>query len=74
MLIFYKCLRLNNGGMYLFQARDDDEMSQWVSAINQAAGGEGPSGGARSQTLPTGASGGEGKKEKKPFFTLKGKK
>ncbi|XP_059087816.1 spectrin beta chain-like isoform X3 [Tigriopus californicus] len=66
-------LKLNNGGMYLFQARDDDEMSQWVSAINQSAGGEGPSGGARSQTLPTGASGGDGKKEKKPFFTLKGK-
>eukprot|EP00095_Tigriopus_kingsejongensis_P000631 maker-scaffold275_size226830-snap-gene-1.25 protein:Tk00631 transcript:maker-scaffold275_size226830-snap-gene-1.25-mRNA-1 annotation:"spectrin beta chain" len=66
-------LKLNNGGMYLFQAQNDEEMNQWVGAINESAGGEGPSGGARSQTLPAGASG-DGKKEKKAFFTLKGSK
>ena len=63
--------RLSNGGEYLFQAHDDSEMSQWVSAINNATGAEGgaAAGEAKSQTLP--ASGAEAKKEKKGFFTMK---
>lgn len=48
-------------------------MAQWVTAINAASGsGEDPAG-AKAQTLPA-ASGEQPKKEKKPFFTLKGKK
>ena len=63
--------RLNNGGIYLFQAKDDDEMNQWVAAVNGASSGEGTSGG-RSQTLP--ASGESKEKKKGGFFTLKGKR
>jgi len=37
-------LKLNNGGQYLFRARDDDEMQQWINrtqaAINQANGSD----------------------------------
>lgn len=36
-------LKLNNGGQYLFRAKDDQEMRVWMeraqSAINQAGGG-----------------------------------
>ena len=64
-------LRLSNGGEYLFQAQNDDELSQWIDSINNASGDEGgAAGGAeRSQTLPEGQ---KLPKEKKPFFTLKG--
>ena len=29
--------RLANGGDYLFQAMDDDQMNQWVGSMNQQA-------------------------------------
>merc|ERR1719225_1677064 len=47
-------LKLANCGEYLFQATSDEEMAQWVNAINQVAiQDEGAAGGAgRSQTLP----------------------
>jgi len=67
-------LKLSTGGEYLFQARDDDEMNQWVRGIHDVsqseASGAGPS---RAQTLP--ASSGEKKDEpkKRGFFTLKKK-
>ena len=66
--------RLSNGGEYLFQARDDREMSEWVEAINAGAGGSGEAAGSssRAQTLP--AEGATAKGEKKGFFTLKGSK
>ena len=60
--------RLSNGGEYLFQARDDREMSEWVEAINASSGGEGASSSSRAQTLP--AEGASAKGEKKGFFTL----
>jgi len=62
-------LRLANGGDYLFQAQDDDQMNVWVNSINQQAQvhEEGP---GKSQTLPPGS---EKKDEPKrrSFFTLK---
>jgi len=63
-------LKLANGGDYLFQCTDDEEMNMWISAINSRAGGE--SGPSKSQTLP---SGGDRKDEPKrrSFFTLKKK-
>ena len=65
--------RLSNGGEYLFQAKDDDELNQWVASINDSSGASGSSGAAgTSKTLPTGES--QAPKEKKPFFTLKGSK
>ena len=66
--------RLSNGGEYLFQARDDREMSEWVEAINAstAASGEAAGSSSRAQTLP--AEGASSKGEKKGFFTLKGPK
>jgi spectrin beta len=63
--------RLANGGDYLFQAQDDDQMNTWVGSINQQAQvhEEGP---GKSQTLPPGS---EKKDEPKrrSFFTLKKK-
>merc|ERR1719510_353022 len=66
-------LKLANCGEYLFQATSDEEMAQWVNAINQVAiQDEGAAGGAgRSQTLPE-----QGRKDepkKRSFFTLKKK-
>jgi len=62
-------LRLANGGDYLFQAPDAEQMNTWVGAINQAAM-EVEQGGSKSQTLPPGS---EKKDEPKrrSFFTLK---
>ena len=64
---------MNNGGIYLFQAKDDEEMGQWVNSINQQTAG-GAAGGATSQTLPAGAGRTEDPAKKKGFFTLKGSK
>ena len=64
--------RLSTGGEYLFQAKDDEEMSAWVTGIQDVSrvAAVGPS---RAQTLP--ASGLEKKDEpkKRGFFTLKKK-
>merc|ERR1719510_987365 len=70
-------LKLSNGGECLFQAVDDSEMTQWVSAINQVSEEAGASSGSggRAQTLPAGQGerrpGDEPKK--RSFFTLKKK-
>lgn len=69
-IIFY---RVTNGGECLFQASDDEEMSQWVGAINQVAeAGASGSGSGRAQTLPAGQRSGDEPK-KRSFFTLKKK-
>merc|ERR1712106_214643 len=62
-------LRLANGGDYLFQAGDDDQMNVWVNSINQQAHVP-EEGSGKSQTLPPGS---EKKDEPKrrSFFTLK---
>ena len=68
---YFVSLRLLNGGDYLFQALDDEQMNLWVDAINRQAQGleEAP---GKSQTLPPGS---EKKDEPKrrSFFTLKKK-
>merc|ERR1711892_637794 len=62
-------LRLANGGDYLLQAQDDDQMNVWVGGINQQAQIHERDQG-KSQTLPPGS---EKKDEPKrrSFFTLK---
>merc|ERR1719225_1007701 len=66
-------LKVTNGGECLFQASDDEEMSQWVGAINSVAeAGASGSGSGRAQTLPAGQRSGEEPK-KRSFFTLKKK-
>jgi hypothetical protein len=67
---------LNNGGDYLFQASEEEEMTQWVNSINSVAeSGASASGSGRAQTLPVGQGerrpGDEPKK--RSFFTLKKK-
>eukprot|EP00092_Neocalanus_flemingeri_P055979 GFUD01066290.1.p1 GENE.GFUD01066290.1~~GFUD01066290.1.p1 ORF type:complete len:259 (+),score=50.04 GFUD01066290.1:61-837(+) len=64
-------LRLANGGDYLFQANDDDQVNLWVTGINQQAQIHEEASG-KSQTLPPGS---EKKDEpkKRSFFTLKKK-
>lgn len=62
--------RLSNGGEFLMQAHDDNEMSQWVSALkaqsDSAAVAE-----SRSQTLP--ATSQKDEPKRRSFFTLKKK-
>jgi len=64
-------LRLANGGFYLFQAADEDQMELWVNGINNQAQPQDVEG-SKSQTLPPGS---EKKDEPKrrSFFTLKKK-
>jgi len=62
-------LKLANGGDYLFQCTDEEEMNMWISAVNSRAGGE--SGPSKSQTLPSGGQKDEPKR--RSFFTLKKK-
>jgi spectrin beta len=64
-------LKLANGGDYLFQCTDDEEMNMWISAINIRAGGD--SGPSKSQTLPSGAGGQKDEPKRRSFFTLKKK-
>merc|ERR1712130_223606 len=62
-------LRLANGGFYLFQAADEEQMELWVNGINNQAQPQDVEG-SKSQTLPPGS---EKKDEPKrrSFFTLK---
>merc|ERR1719175_540585 len=64
-------LRLANGGFYLFQAADEEQMELWVNGINNQAQPQDVEG-SKSQTLPPGS---EKKDEPKrrSFFTLKKK-
>merc|ERR1712241_91025 len=68
-------LKCANGGESLFQASDDDEMTQWVNAINQVAeaGASGSASGGRAQTLPVGQGQRGDEPKKRSFFTLKKK-
>jgi len=65
-------LKLPAGGEYLFQARDDADMHQWVAALEEAcaAVGAGASG-SKSKTLPAASQ--EQEPKKRSFFTLKKK-
>lgn len=64
-------LKLANAAEYLFQAVDEEEMAQWVNAINQVAHQDEAAGTGRSQTLP--GTGSEREPKKRSFFTLKKK-
>ena len=64
--------RLENGGDYLFQASDDDQMNLWVDSINRKSQGGEESGQGKSQTLPPGSDKRDEPK-KRSFFTLKKK-
>merc|ERR1712223_1589362 len=66
-------LKLSNGGESLFQASDDDEMSQWVNAINIVADPGTGAGAGRAQTLPAGERRPGDEPKKRSFFTLKKK-
>ena len=66
--------RLPTGGEYLYQARDDTEMNQWVAAIEEvcaALGGAAAAPAKSSKTLP--ASSHDPEPKKRSFFTLKKK-
>jgi len=63
-------LKLDNGGDYLFQASDEDQMNLWVDSINRQAAGQDESGQAKSQTLPPGSDK-KDEPKKRSFFTLK---
>ncbi|XP_076098559.1 spectrin beta chain-like isoform X1 [Mytilus galloprovincialis] len=68
-------VHLPNGGEYLFQAKDEVEMEQWIQMISQGTGAEGTSRmPSKSQTLPARMET-EKKEEhkKKGIFTLKRK-
>ena len=65
--------RLSNGGESLFQASDDEEMSQWVNAINTVADPAAGAGSGRAQTLPAGERRPGEEPKKRSFFTLKKK-
>merc|ERR1719325_469084 len=66
-------LKLENGGDYLFQAQDDDQMNLWVESINKQAQGqeEAAARPGKSQTLPPGSEKKDEKKGPRSFFTLK---
>eukprot|EP00096_Caligus_rogercresseyi_P005117 TRINITY_DN1_c1_g1_i5.p1 TRINITY_DN1_c1_g1~~TRINITY_DN1_c1_g1_i5.p1 ORF type:complete len:2388 (+),score=778.70 TRINITY_DN1_c1_g1_i5:189-7352(+) len=64
-------LKLSNGGEYLFQAKDAEEMSQWVNSISIQAAAATPSGSEmKSQTLPSGSDK-KDEPKRRSFFTLK---
>merc|ERR1712176_782476 len=64
-------LKLENGGDYLFQASDDDQMNLWVDSINRQSQGQEEAGAraGKSQTLPPGSD--KEPKKARSFFTLK---
>ena len=79
-------LKLKNGGEFLFQAHSEQQMRQWITTLNRAAGtgtpqlsragstaGAGAEAGAKSSTLPPGSPH-HGESGKKKFFTLGRKK
>jgi spectrin beta len=77
-MIIYLCFflyfffRLSNGGEYLFQAKDDEEMNGWVSKLQTSTSAAAESAGtSRAQTMPAQAAKEEPKK--RSFFTLKKK-
>lgn len=65
-------LKLPTGGEYLYQARDDHEMNQWVAAIQEACAALGGAATATSsKTLP--ATSQDPEPKKRGFFTMKKK-
>jgi len=63
-------LKMSNGGEFLFQAKDDEEMGGWLGKLQNFTVSEG-SGPSRAQTLPAHA--GKDEPKRRSFFTLKKK-
>lgn len=72
MYNFVLAFRLENGGDYLFQALDDEQMNLWVDNINRQAQGQEEAGQGKSQTLPPGSDK-KDEPKRRSFFTLKKK-
>lgn len=70
LLFFSLPNRTQSGSDFLFQAKDDAEMNEWVSILNQAAQGASVAGSSRAQTLPAPS---QAETKKRSFFTLKKK-
>lgn len=67
-------LKMANGAEYLFQAKEDSEMEQWIEKINSAVESVQSPGPSRSQTMPAKGSGEKKDDHKKRgIFTLKKK-
>lgn len=62
--------RSQGGADFLFQAKDDAEMHEWVRALNQAAAGTSGAGSSRAHTLPAPT---QAETKRRSFFTLKKK-
>lgn len=67
-------LKLANGGDYLFQTKDEDEMNNWIGRINAASGSDPDASPSRAQTMPATVEGHRDEPKKRSFFTLGKKK
>ncbi|KAG5309825.1 SPTCB protein, partial [Acromyrmex insinuator] len=63
-------VKSQSGSDFLFQAKDDTEMNDWVSALNQAAQGTSGASTSRAHTLPAPT---QAETKRRSFFTLKKK-
>ncbi|KAK0158327.1 hypothetical protein PV328_009343 [Microctonus aethiopoides] len=61
-------VKSQGGADFLFQAKDDAEMNEWVAALNQAAQGASGAGTSRAHTLPAPT---QAETKRRSFFTLK---
>ncbi|KAK0163457.1 hypothetical protein PV327_007135 [Microctonus hyperodae] len=61
-------VKSQGGADFLFQAKDDAEMNEWVAALNQAAQGTSGAGTSRAHTLPAPT---QAESKRRSFFTLK---
>ncbi|XP_011882724.1 PREDICTED: spectrin beta chain isoform X2 [Vollenhovia emeryi] len=61
-------VKSQSGSDFLFQAKDDTEMNDWVSALNQAAQGTSGASTSRAHTLPAPT---QAETKRRSFFTLK---
>jgi len=67
-------LKLSNGGDFLFQAKDEEEMTSWIGRLNSASGADPASSPSRAQTMPAGEGHRGEEPKKRSFFTLGKKK
>ncbi|XP_017792115.1 PREDICTED: spectrin beta chain-like [Habropoda laboriosa] len=63
-------VKSQSGSDFLFQAKDDAEMNEWVTVLNQAAHGASGAGTSRAHTLPAST---QAETKRRSFFTLKKK-
>ncbi|XP_043588838.1 spectrin beta chain isoform X3 [Bombus pyrosoma] len=61
-------VKSQSGSDFLFQAKDDAEMNDWVTVLNQAAQGTSGAGTSRAHTLPAPT---QAETKRRSFFTLK---